>query len=140
MDNKKLIATERISKREFGTYKNMERNIAYECRFYQSVATMKNIIRNFKPITCVIDDITKKLYILFREKKIIHGVPINISWDTFDILNGCRYYEVSFVDTITTIDADTGSKFIGCILLPRISTKINNNNTYWIIYSEWIFV
>jgi hypothetical protein len=137
---KNLLQRNVFQKENLERKKTWKENIAYECRVYQSVATMKNIIRNFKPITCVIDDINKILYILFREKKIIHGVPININWDTYDILNGCKYYEISFVDTITTIDADTGSKFVGCILLPRISTKINNNNTYSIIYSDWRLV
>ena len=137
---KDLLQRNVFLKENLECIKTWKENIAYECRVYQSNTAMMNIIRNNKPIKCVIDDTDKKIYILYRDKKIIYGVPIGINWNDYDELNGFKYYQISFIDNITKLNAEIGSRIIGCILLPRISTKINIKNTFCIVYSDWRLV
>ena len=135
---KNLLQQSVFFKENLEIIKTWKENIAFECRVYQSNTAMKNIIRNNKPITCVIDDTDKQIYILiYHEKKNIYGVPIGINWNDYDELNGLKYYHKSFIDNLTTMTAEIGSRLIGCILLPRISSKININNTFCIVYSDW---
>lgn len=137
---KNLLQRHVFNKENLESTKTWKENIAYECRVYQSKTVMKNMIKNMKPLSCIIDDIENEVYILFRERKIIMSVRIEINWNAYDFLNGCKYYDFKLNDEITELNNELGNRTIGCILLPRISTKINNNNTYCIIYSDWRLV
>jgi hypothetical protein len=88
---KNLLQRHVFQKENLETIKTWKENIAYECRVYQSKTVMKNMIRNNKPLTCLIDDSENDIYILFRENKIIYGARLEINWNTYDYLNGCKY-------------------------------------------------
>jgi hypothetical protein len=124
-------------KENIDTFKPWKERLLFECRIYQSQTVVKNMVLSNKPLSCVIDDKHKQLYILFREKKIIYGIKINVNWNIFNLLNECKYYEIIFVDEIIKMNLTLGYTVIGCLLLPRLSNIKINNKTYCIVYSDW---
>jgi hypothetical protein len=134
---KNLLQRGVFNKIQIDTTNNWKERIFLECRIYQSMGVVKNAVTNNKPLSCVIDDATKQIYILFREKKIIKAIKVNIAWNSATQLNKLRYYELQLMDDVIEMNNDLGSTVIGCILLPSLTSKVRSANAYCMVYSDW---
>ena len=126
-----------FSKVQIDTTNNWNERIKLECRIYQSLGTIKNIVLNRKPISCVIDDETKQIYIVFRQKQVIKAIKLDIDWNSTTILNNLRYHELKLMNDIVVLDRNLGNKVVGCLLLPNITPRLRNINCFCIVYFDW---
>ena len=135
---KNLLQRSVFSKAQIDTTNNWVDLVKLECRIYQSLGTIKNVVVNKKPISCVIDDETKQVYIVFRQKQVIKAIKLDVNWNSPTILNNLRYHELKLLDDIVVMDRNLGNKVVGCLLLPNITPRlIRNINCFCIVYSDW---
>ena len=135
---KNLLQRRVFSKVQIDTTINKwKERIMLECRIYQSMGIVRNAVINKKPISCVIDDEAKQVYILFREKKIIKAIKFNIDWNSSTLMNGLQYYELQLMDDIVVMNKKLGNIVVGCIILPNLTSRIEAENSFCIVYSDW---
>ena len=118
------------------TYHWRER-LTDECRIYKSEALITTILNDNNPLSAIIDDNYDVLFILFRRKKEIIGIPVEIDWDhPHDTLHGKTYYHIDLDDERRiVIDDDVGNRAVSCLLLPRLVATIQQ--TYCVVFSDW---
>lgn len=134
---KNLLQRSVFSNVQIETTNNWKDLIKLECRIYQSLGTIKNIVVNRKPISCVIDDETNQVYIVFRQKQVIKAIKLDVNWNSTTVLNNLRYHELKLMDDIVVMDRNLIYKVVGCLLLPNITPRLRNINCFCIVYSDW---